>query len=271
MKTKIKRHSRSVLSVVLSLCILVSCMTVGIIATDAAKVTGNSEAVGATADSESVGTAPAAGSTVIVKMGIYAGESGNYFAYLFDDSQNIKEWVPMTKITSGYYNGYYYFNVPSTTYAKIIICRNNTSDSTGSWDNVWNQTQDLEFNENYFQVGDIWKGYSTKPNKETLTSTTRAFQIYDTVSGTFQALTDAGNGVYTYSGQVTANSTTTGFKFYDGSNWYGPSGSNYTFNTVSGTLYNISATLNIKNVYKGNNNDWTGSTFVLPAPAKVRI
>ena len=261
MKTKIKRHSRSVLSVILAISMLISCMMVGIIATDAAKVADSDTAIGAKADSESVGTAPAAESTVIVKMGIYAGESGNYFAYLFDDSQNIKEWVPMTEITSGYYNGYYYFNVPSTTYAKIIICRNNTSDSTGSWSNVWNQTQDLEFNGNYFQVGAIWKGYSS--NKETLTSTTRAFQIYDTVSGTSQALTDTGNGVYTYSGQVTANSTTTGFKFNDGSNWYGYSGSNYTFTTVSGTLYNISATLDIKNVYKGNNNDWTGSTFVL--------
>ena len=39
MKTKIKRHSRSVISVLLAVCMLVSCMTVGIIATDAAKVT----------------------------------------------------------------------------------------------------------------------------------------------------------------------------------------------------------------------------------------
>ena len=46
MKTKIKRHSRSVLAVVLTLCMLVSCMTVGIIATDAAKV--QSESVGNT-------------------------------------------------------------------------------------------------------------------------------------------------------------------------------------------------------------------------------
>ena len=57
MKTKIKRHSRSVLSVVLALCMLVSCMTVGIIATDAAKISGNTEAVGAQTDSESVGGA----------------------------------------------------------------------------------------------------------------------------------------------------------------------------------------------------------------------
>lgn len=45
MKTKIKRHSRSVLSVVLALCMLVSCMTAGMIMTDAAKV--DSESVGA--------------------------------------------------------------------------------------------------------------------------------------------------------------------------------------------------------------------------------
>lgn len=44
MKTKIKRHSRSVLSVVLALCMLVSCMTAGMIMTDAAKV--DDEAVG---------------------------------------------------------------------------------------------------------------------------------------------------------------------------------------------------------------------------------
>ena len=36
MKSQIKRFSKSTLSVILSLCMLVSCMTVGIIATDAA-------------------------------------------------------------------------------------------------------------------------------------------------------------------------------------------------------------------------------------------
>ena len=45
MKTKIKRHSRSVISVLLAVCMIISCMTVGIIATDAAKT--QSESVGA--------------------------------------------------------------------------------------------------------------------------------------------------------------------------------------------------------------------------------
>ena len=47
MKTKIKRHSRAVISVILAISMLVSCMMVGLIATDAAKVTGDEE-VGAT-------------------------------------------------------------------------------------------------------------------------------------------------------------------------------------------------------------------------------
>lgn len=47
MKTKIKRHSRAVISVILAISMLISCMMVGLIATDAAKVTGD-EAVGDT-------------------------------------------------------------------------------------------------------------------------------------------------------------------------------------------------------------------------------
>ena len=58
MKTKIKRHSRSVISVLLAVCMLVSCMTAGMIMTDAAKVDSGSAAVGAAAnDNETVGAA----------------------------------------------------------------------------------------------------------------------------------------------------------------------------------------------------------------------
>lgn len=48
MKTKIKRHSRSVLSVILAISMLISCMMVGLIATDAARVTGGDDELGAT-------------------------------------------------------------------------------------------------------------------------------------------------------------------------------------------------------------------------------
>lgn len=53
MKTKIKRHSRSAMSVVLAICMLISCMTVGLIATDAAKL-NEQNSVGARAG-EAVG------------------------------------------------------------------------------------------------------------------------------------------------------------------------------------------------------------------------
>ena len=53
MKTQIKRFSKSTLAVILTICLLFSCMTVGIIATDAAKTT--EERVGAVDNSESVG------------------------------------------------------------------------------------------------------------------------------------------------------------------------------------------------------------------------
>ena len=47
MKTKIRRHYRSAVSVLLSVCMLISCMTVGLIATDAARVS-DEESVGYT-------------------------------------------------------------------------------------------------------------------------------------------------------------------------------------------------------------------------------
>ena len=54
MKQRFIHFSKSTMSVILSVCMLVSCLTVGLIATDAAQVTESGK-VGATADSESVG------------------------------------------------------------------------------------------------------------------------------------------------------------------------------------------------------------------------
>ena len=54
MKTQFKRFSKSTISVLLAVCLLFSCMTVGIIATDAAKTAD--ERVGAVDDSDTLGT-----------------------------------------------------------------------------------------------------------------------------------------------------------------------------------------------------------------------
>ena len=136
MKTKIKRHSRSVLAVVLTLCMLVSCMTVGIIATDAAKISGNTEAVGAQTDSESVGTV-ASGSTLIVNSGCYGNTT--LYAYFYGGTVST-DWVPLTRITSGNFEGKYYCTVPAGSPTNVIICKMNGNGS--GWDNRLNQTED---------------------------------------------------------------------------------------------------------------------------------
>lgn len=99
MKTKIKRHGRSVVSVILAVCLLISCMTVGLIATDAAKVTGD-EAVGANDNSESVGWATNGRNALYIK---YPG--GDNFNQLNTDSNGK---ITFTLSTSGYCEWYFY-------------------------------------------------------------------------------------------------------------------------------------------------------------------
>ncbi len=111
MITKIKRHSRSAVSVVLVLCMLVSCMTVGLIATDAAKV-ANESTVAAKAQSESVGY----GSTGHVVKGSWDGytehditladgysvllAANTYYDFCFKASENSDHFKKDGTITS---------------------------------------------------------------------------------------------------------------------------------------------------------------------------
>lgn len=63
MKKRIKHLSKSTVSVILTLCMLVSCVTVGLIATDAAQLTGENR-VGAAAPEDS-SVAASVGDTTI--------------------------------------------------------------------------------------------------------------------------------------------------------------------------------------------------------------
>lgn len=108
MKTQIKRFSKSTLAVILSVCMLISCMTVGIIATDAAKVS-DSGAIAASTDSESLG----ASSSITVYFQdnynwgtVYAfsgsnmnvRDSSGYGYDVYGGSLNTG-WITMTKVT----------------------------------------------------------------------------------------------------------------------------------------------------------------------------
>ncbi len=115
MKTKIKRHSRSVISVLLSVCMLISCMTVGLIATDAANVT----------DSETVG-----------------GNNSNITDYYFKGS--FDNWAKHYVNSSG--NAYININTAGT-YEFVVITgdgtqrrANHTFTSSGSYNTFQDQS-----------------------------------------------------------------------------------------------------------------------------------
>ena len=121
MKTKIKRHSRAALSIVLTLCMLVSCMTVGLIATDAANVTDSETTLGAKADGEGEVGAVADDEEV----GAYNsfriigdfdgltgqwGNNGKALNWYSDDEGGKKAWkvnVRLTKNTTFHFLAYY--------------------------------------------------------------------------------------------------------------------------------------------------------------------
>lgn len=134
MKTKIKRHSRSVLAVVLTLCMLVSCMTVGMIATDAAKTAD--ERVGAADDGKRVGAV--------------------------DDSEsvgaNVEFYYDFTRLTSGDYNyinasGAWSYGTDRTQIIKGSYPDNNTDKviakwQQGGWDTVEVKVSDIPTGKN---------------------------------------------------------------------------------------------------------------------------
>ena len=149
MKTKIKRHSRSVVSVVLAVCMLLSCVAVGIIATNAAYIGGNPktaenmkantadvansadkteneavgakapEAVGANADSEKVGTT---GWYVKDKNGSVLGDNIHDKDFTFSVTSTMLTGNDVyIKITDE--NGKKYGNNNSVGYGKTITAQ----------------------------------------------------------------------------------------------------------------------------------------------------
>ena len=215
MKSKIKRHSRSALAVILTLSMLVSCMMVGLIATDAARVTDsgtvgaqeNSEdvgamiddtdsAVGAQENSDSVGDGEtiASGSTLIVNSGCYGNTT--LYAYFYGGTVS-NNWVSLTRITSGNFAGKYYCTVPAGSPTNVIICKMNGKGS--GWDNKLNQTDDASLTGNYIIVNSNWGS-----NKETVSVSAKEFKVFvrngssdnHSVEESYFLTNDNGSGVF---------------------------------------------------------------------------
>lgn len=94
--TKLKRFSRSATSVVLAVCLLISCMTVGLIATDAAKVTG--EKVGASSTYTVYFRNNGSWSNVYVLTGSNLNMSGSDGAYENLYGSNINTFTAMSLV-----------------------------------------------------------------------------------------------------------------------------------------------------------------------------
>lgn len=105
MKTQIKRFSKSTLAVVLSICMLISCMTVGLIATDAAKVASESSVSGNLGENHEFGF-----STLYVDASNCSNFAKNGYAYSFTPNETgWGTWVNQNATDCG--GGVYSFTI----------------------------------------------------------------------------------------------------------------------------------------------------------------
>lgn len=154
MKTKIKRHYRSAVSVLLSVCMLISCMTVGLIATDAAKVTAD-EAVGGASDTFWQYQ------TIFFKTDGWGNDSAHIKVEMYPDMHvagtKLGE-VWMTRVNANLY----LFTIPYNNCKSFKIHRYNPNNHDESWSNV---TPVFNSNANYrYYKGD--EGWDTNTRAE---------------------------------------------------------------------------------------------------------
>lgn len=216
MKTKIKRHSRAVMSVVLSVCILISCLTVGLIATDAAKVTDGHEAVGAIDDSESVGGSADYGEN---RKFIYIKDSSRtpskiqfYFAENCSDSSGISE-VTGTNVATNIYrfdlssgkSDYQYFSSMRITFSNGDTYDKNFKDRSSDNNNcidTQNHTWTTEFN--------LWYGSSDTGLNNKLFLAPGGINFPLTTSNTFINVVNAAYDSWNSAGSIWNSTDTIG-------------------------------------------------------------
>ena len=76
----------------------------------------------------------------------WKSNGARFAAYFFNDSGNT--WVDMTQIGT---TGKYYVVIPSG-YTKVIFVRMNGATSANNWDNKWNQTGNLTFDNDMYNI-----------------------------------------------------------------------------------------------------------------------
>lgn len=235
MKTHLKRISKSTLAVVLTLCMLFSC----VMATNAA-VVSDSGVLGAFAG-DSVGNL-AVGDYIFLDG---AGNVDRASIYWHTDGS----WSSMTRITG---TNVFYVAVPSgKTSSGFNICRMNSGTTTNDWDNRWNQTDDISAsNNNWFHFDSYGSG-----NRFNYTaSQIKMYSSISTYNGQALSRTSGRTYGYTISSYTPSANETAEFKAYDGrssNGWYWGD-SNTSVSLTKGVEYSIVTSINIDNAVASN-------------------
>ena len=159
MKQRFIHFSKSTMSVILSVCMLVSCLTVGLIATDASQVTESGK-VGATADSESVGAGTYFKHVYFAVPDSWVMTGVNVYLALIQGNNNYTRFLPMTQIgsTKLYYkdgNG-----VPDWSgETKLAFVTNATKPSESNTNNITTFSQNTGIIDYSLTGGDTYYGF----------------------------------------------------------------------------------------------------------------
>ncbi len=257
MKTQIKRLSKSTLAVILSVCLLFSCMTVGIIATDAAKVT-ESGAIGAKDDSESVGNTNRylAGQYLYIDMASSNRTLHGVGLKYWDKNDEWKYKEISDSAVTALGNGVYRYDLSSYNsegYSYFSIFRVGTRNANND-ENSWKEqsiTSDATTTNNKIIVSFSndnlslsWGTYTPPHTPKTVT-----FGVDSGTSSNGEALTAAIDGTAITSGQthdygssVTFTATpNSGYK----TKWYSDSACTTEINGASGDTYTANLTDNM--------------------------
>lgn len=124
---KLKQISRKTVALVLSVLMILSTLSVGIISTNAAYI----------AQQESGANLK----TFYLNLSSFTDwdSSARFAVYAFNGSSN--KWYSMIAVPDNSY--YYYCNVDTSAYNTLIFCRMNGSTTENKWENKWNQTENI--------------------------------------------------------------------------------------------------------------------------------
>lgn len=191
MKKKIKRHSRSALSVLLSLCMLVSCITVGMIGTDAAQTL---DAVGASADEASVGAEIGDDESVGATYYLLLGTSNNpssWNKYVTSSSKSFTITPSSFGLSSFALNTNYYVAVSSSSSYTNMYAQNASSSASASGSSISSFTQSYNIGSTTYNFAGFKLSSAADSVTVTESGSNPAAYTFTAVSPTYTAIGDS--------------------------------------------------------------------------------